>query len=135
MLAINLISQKFKRGKTNGLKHFIIFALIIFLDFVYLSYGQQKAEYIIEIDSTLTIKQIARRNQVASDKLLRQLKLMPGQETFKISQANCTVPQVGKAIRQIRLLETKRSSSKALYALAKFAFWTLKLLSKLFIDK
>jgi hypothetical protein len=88
----------------------------------------------IEIDTTLTLKQIARRNQVPAEKLLKYLNLAPQQESIRPMQADCNIRQIENAIANIRSQGANRSSSNWVFALAKFAKWALKLLAKVFME-
>ena len=88
----------------------------------------------IEIDTTLTLKQIARRNQVPAEKLTKYLNLPPQQESIRPMQADCNVRQIENAIVNIRSLGANKASNNWYFALAKFAKWALKLIAKVFIE-
>ncbi len=88
----------------------------------------------VEIDTMLTLKQIARRNQVPAEKLLKYLDLSPQQGSIRPMQADCSVRQIENAIVNIRSLGANRASNNWFFALAKFAKWALKLIAKVFIE-
>jgi hypothetical protein len=88
----------------------------------------------IEIDTTLTLKQIARRNQVPAEKLMKYLNLSQQQESIRPMQADCNISQIENAIINIRSLGANKASNNWFFALAKFAKWALKLIAKVFID-
>lgn len=88
----------------------------------------------IEIDTTLTLKQIARRNQIPAEKLMKYLNLAPQQESIRPMQADCNVGQIENAIVNIRSLGANKASNNWYFALAKFAKWAFKLIAKVFID-
>jgi hypothetical protein len=106
--------------------------LVMFLLWHKPNYAESK--FSVEIDTTLTLKQIARRNQVPPERLLKSLNLTADQQTCRPLQAGCTAEQIERAISGIRSINANRASNNWFFALAKFAKWALKLLAKVFMQ-
>ena len=110
-------------------------AIILILIFAYMPLrANDEGPRSVEIDTTLTLKQIARRNQVPVEKLLKHLGLSLEQETCRPMQAGCGIKGIENAILNIQSLKANKASNSWFFALAKFAKWALKLLAKVFMQ-
>lgn len=108
--------------------------LLLFFSACTTLYAGEDKPLQIEVDTTLTIKQIARRNQVPTEKLLKSLSLTLDQEVCRPTQVGCSSSRIEAAILSIRSINANKASSNWFFALAKFAKWALKLLAKVFME-
>jgi hypothetical protein len=130
-LVKNIFAASFKRISTSPRLGLCLLILFLWTPAVR---AEDTSLRPVEIDTTLTLKQIARRNQVPAEKLLKYLNLDPRQGSARPMQADCSIAQIEKAVVNIRSLNANQASNHWFFALAKFAKWALKLIAKVFIE-
>jgi len=89
--------------------------------------AESQDKIVLQVDTTGTIAKIAEDNGLATEKLLKGLKLRPDQSQQTMSQAGIPLDKVQKAVRKLKVLQATEKAKDWKQIVSKFGLWILAL--------